>query len=580
MLEITRHFDRARQLLQPFFVDKGAVTKNRLLLITFLIGKITEAAVLSFLYGYLSTMMGVLALPVITYQAFNRALMDFLGCALILGAVKAVNFQATVYLKTQLKHDLNQDLSSLWFHKDSFYKAKVQGNSAKLPAAQTVLIDDYHEVVEQSFNLFENFLSTFAKFTFGFYKLWVQSGVVTLSFFGREVAAPGLIAIGASMYALGFSFLSMKLSQSYPDDEVKAKKSREQLEKIIHHIDHDAESIALQNTGLKEKSLYKQAYEKFASLRSSLTRSVTNLEIVTTANEQLSRFVALLVSAPSIISKSMALTDFVETAYHVNNIIKFFNFSSNVEDISKLKNGEERIRRFKEQHQRIQSLETQLNHEQGDHLDATVSLWTPNGQTLMLKQQIRSEAMARSLLAGPTGCGKSTLIKAIAGLWPYAEGKVQLPSRESIHIIPQRPSFPAECTLREAILYTVDEPVDDEDMKKGLSELGLNDKIDFLDSSDCVKGLSGGEVQRVALLSAMFQKPKLLVLDESLNALDSATVNRVLNLLDQRLPNTSMLVIDHQYQSHTHFYTHQLHLQKKEPSESELNATPTMVFRR
>src|SRR5262249_17948494 len=66
----------------------------------------------------------------------------------------------------------------------------------------------------------------------------------------------------------------------------------------------------------------------------------------------------------------------------------------------------------------------------------------PQGTPLVAARDIRVGAGERVLVTGPTGAGKSTLFRAIAGTWPFGVGRILVPKGATVMALPQRPYFP------------------------------------------------------------------------------------------------------------------------------------------
>ncbi|MEM6548770.1 MAG: ATP-binding cassette domain-containing protein [Pseudomonadota bacterium] len=131
---------------------------------------------------------------------------------------------------------------------------------------------------------------------------------------------------------------------------------------------------------------------------------------------------------------------------------------------------------------------------------------------------------------GQNGCGKSSLMKAIAGLWPYGEGLFAYPAGETVFFAGQDPDLPERLTLKELVCYPhFGDAYSDLAVAAALSEVGLGDFIRELDA-DLYQGrpwqgvLSGGQRQRLVLARIIVQRPGVLLLDEACSALDPAAV--------------------------------------------------------
>jgi putative ATP-binding cassette transporter len=149
--------------------------------------------------------------------------------------------------------------------------------------------------------------------------------------------------------------------------------------------------------------------------------------------------------------------------------------------------------------------------------DLTVRL--PGGEVLLAGQTLAVAPGEQILLQGPSGSGKSTLFRSLAGIWPFAQGRVRLPA--SSMFIPQRPYFP-NGPLRDALAYP--EPASrytDEALHQALNEALLPDLVNRLDEADAwSQKLSGGEQQRLAIARVLLKQPQWVFADEASSALD------------------------------------------------------------
>jgi putative ATP-binding cassette transporter len=164
---------------------------------------------------------------------------------------------------------------------------------------------------------------------------------------------------------------------------------------------------------------------------------------------------------------------------------------------------------------------------------------------LVAEAEVEIRRPERVLIRGQSGSGKSTIMRAVAGVWPWGKGAIHLP-RGSITFMPQKPYFPLG-TLRDSLHYPKPpDGVTDDILKDALHKVGLDhlrDRLDETERWDHI--LSGGEQQRVAFARALVHKPDWIFMDEATSALDEAGQENVMKLLIEELPQTSIVSIGH-----------------------------------
>jgi vitamin B12/bleomycin/antimicrobial peptide transport system ATP-binding/permease protein len=152
----------------------------------------------------------------------------------------------------------------------------------------------------------------------------------------------------------------------------------------------------------------------------------------------------------------------------------------------------------------------------------------------------------RLLVAGESGTGKSTLVRAIAGLWPWGGGSVNFHPDRRLFMLPQRPYVPSG-TLRRAVAYPG--AADDwtiEQIGEALHKVGLDhlkDKIE--DEAPWDQTLSGGEKQRLAFARLLLHKPDIVVLDEATSALDEKSQDKMMDIVTRELPIATIVSVAH-----------------------------------
>ena len=174
-----------------------------------------------------------------------------------------------------------------------------------------------------------------------------------------------------------------------------------------------------------------------------------------------------------------------------------------------------------------------------------LSLRTPDGRPLLQDVQLEASAGEWVLLDGESGIGKSTLLRTVAGLWPWYEGRFRLDTARVL-FVPQRPYLPQD-SLRAVLCYPQWGHGDDDRLKAALAQVGLARLRDSLDQvQNWGRVLSGGEQQRISLARALLVRPQALFLDEATGQLDPQSAAVMVRLLQQALPGALCVGISHQ----------------------------------
>ena len=167
-------------------------------------------------------------------------------------------------------------------------------------------------------------------------------------------------------------------------------------------------------------------------------------------------------------------------------------------------------------------------------------------------------------LAGETGSGKSTFLSKLKGFqWDKfaSSGNIifQYPLEQDLkmHYIPQEDYFPPKITLFKQITGYDYDSFDHEEIKSELLRLAEVLNLRTVIENDLLKEhmnwqkrLSGGQKKCIAILSALLAKPQILLMDEVLNGMDANMIMHVQALLKSYLPDTLMIVVDHEHHSH------------------------------
>jgi vitamin B12/bleomycin/antimicrobial peptide transport system ATP-binding/permease protein len=176
-----------------------------------------------------------------------------------------------------------------------------------------------------------------------------------------------------------------------------------------------------------------------------------------------------------------------------------------------------------------------------------VEVRTPDGDPLVDQLDVRLESGQSLVITGQSGVGKTTLLRSLAELWPYASGTLRCPDGDNATMfLSQLPYVPLG-TLRTVVCYP-NAPTDISDavLQETLIKVALAPLSDRLDEiRDWAKVLSPGEQQRVAFARILLTEPRAVFLDESTSALDEGLEHALYQLLRNELPECVVVSVSH-----------------------------------
>lgn len=231
---------------------------------------------------------------------------------------------------------------------------------------------------------------------------------------------------------------------------------------------------------------------------------------------------------------TQAQTAFLQVFFALNLIVNRF------ESLTEFAAGIDRVYDFAQAMDGFKE-EEPAPEEDKRHIDTVVdgqiaverlTLQTPNYQrTLITDLSVALPESGGLLVMGASGAGKSSLLRAIAGLWTSGTGKIVRPPLEDILFVPQRP-YMTLGTLREQLTYPQAEmEITDPELQDALERVNLPDLADRYGGLDVTRNwsevLSLGEQQRVAFARILIGRPRFAILDESTSALDVANEERL-----------------------------------------------------
>jgi putative ATP-binding cassette transporter len=444
-------------------------------------------------------------------------------------------------------------LLARWIDRQRYYR--LQFTLVDQGAPEYRIAEDVRLAIDQLVDFILGFLgAVFSAITFAAV-LWHVAGSYSFKIGETTITIPAYMAVAAVVYG-GIVTLLITYVGRPLIDRVAFKNEREaRFRAEMTRLRENAESVALMRGDPGERASIRNRFDAVRGAWLSIIRQQGIVGIVLNTNGALFPLLPVLLVAPKYLSGQLTLGAVMQVVaaftavqaaliWFVDHFVKIAEWYASVRRVDELLGALGDLDRpppnLAGPGIRIET------HPGSALLIESLEVVHRNGVTVIAESSVRIEQGEKVLFSGASGTGKSTFIRALAGLWPWGTGRIGLPEGARIVFVPQKAYIPVG-TLRQALTYPLPpHSFATTELAAALRRCGLGEiasRLDEHENWDSI--LSGGERQRLAFARVLLQQPDILILDEATSALDETGQEDMLRVLSEALAPATMISVGH-----------------------------------
>jgi vitamin B12/bleomycin/antimicrobial peptide transport system ATP-binding/permease protein len=484
------------------------------------------------------------------YADFSALLLRFSILAALIIVASVYRLYLRQMLEMRWRVWLTRRYVQAWMDKQVYYRLELEHHGTDNPDQR--IAEDLRLVTSNTLALSLGLLSSVVTLVSFVGILWTISGPLSFTIAGRDITIPGYMVWAAIVYAVLGSVLTHLIGRPLIALNFQEQRLEADFRYSLVRLRENSEGVALYRGEPNEQVGLLDRFERIRINWWALMRYTKRLTGFTVGYGQVAVIFPIMVAAPRFFAGAITLGSLFQIASAFGRVQDALSwFVDSYGDLASWRASVDRLLTFDQALQRAEAESAAggitVVRAPGNTIRAEeLNLALPNGRVLLADTSLSIEPGNRILISGPSGSGKSTLFRALAGIWPFGTGRIRVPERARVLFLPQRPYLPIG-TLREVVTYPSAPDAFPEAAVKEVLELcelaPFTARLD--ETANWSLQMSLGEQQRLAIARGLLQRPEWLFLDEATASLDEPVEARLYRLIQERLPNTTVVSIAH-----------------------------------
>lgn len=488
-------------------------------------------------------------------DAVYRGLLRFTGLAFAHIAFAVYSYYLQQRLALRWRKWMTKNYLAKWTGQQMYYRLEMFSQGTADNPDQRIS-EDINLFTARTLSFMSGLLRSATTIVCFIFVLWNLSEILSFSAAGQEFHIYGYLVWTALAYSVLGTWITHKVGHRLVSLNYLQQKLEADFRFSMVRLRETAESVAFYNGAAKEEAFLSNRFMTLLRNTLFIIKKQKQLSWLTNSYAQIAIIFPFVVAVPRYLSQNISLGGLMQIANCFGKVQDAMSYFVDVyASLAEWQSCAERLLSFdkhiaaieKETEEKSGSL---VREETPDRLRLTdVTISVPAMDENKRTREIISSAACtiRSgehvILKGPSGSGTSTLLRTLAGFWPYVKGHISIPAPSEMMFIPQKPYIPMG-TSAEAASYPL-ETADEEILSSLLVECGLSHLMEKPDTeADWSHILSLGEQQKLAFVRVFLRKPKWVFLDEATSAMDEETEEKMYRLLTA-LPGTTVISIGH-----------------------------------